>query len=408
MATIQDSPYPLVYKLREPAAAGLSGPAAAPQGGIGIRIYARAMAGMQKEALVWYAPTGSVWRLVSDEGPYLNGTDLAPFPLAFFTAGMVSSYVSEIAALARQRGIDPGSVRATIDNQYGMEGSAFHGTMTGSAMPVELGLEHEGDLAPEAALGLASQAIGGSPARALAAEKLANVFSLFNGARPIDLTGVAAHPRPLALGDEALFERAQPAAPDSFAPDIIRKLEAAKAVFGAEGGAGSSLKAEQKRTLHVRGVCTLRSDGLKRIKVQLFKPIGSTFELLSDEPPALGGRDRAPDGLSYLSAGIAFCYLTQIGRYAAIRKLRLDEYRLIQDTGFSLPGASGRTGKAGAAAPVETHVTLRTGEDDEIANDIVRMGEQTCFLHAACRSNVPTRIRVKRVERRTAGLASGK
>ncbi len=397
MATIQASPHPLVYKVRDPAAAGLSGPAAAPRGGIGIRIYARAMEGMQKEALVWYAPAGTVWRLVSDEGPYLNGTDLAPFPLAFFTTGMVSSYVAEIVALARQRGIALGSVRVTIDNQYGMEGSAFHGTMTGSAMPVELSLEHEGDLAPGLALELASQAIGASPARALAADKLANVFSLFNGGRRLDVTKVAAHPKALGLGDEALFERAQPAVADSFAPEIIRKLEDAKAVVGAEGGAGSSLKSEQKRTLHVRGVCTLREDGVKRIKVQLFKPIGSTFEFLSDDPPVLGGGDRAPDGLSYLSAGIAFCYLTQIGRYATIRKLRLDEYRLIQDTGFSLPGASGQTGKAGEAAPVETHVTLRTGEDDEVANEIVRMGEQTCFLHATCRSNVQTRIRVGRL-----------
>jgi len=47
-----------------------------------------------------------------------------------------------------------------------------------------------------------------------------------------------------------------------------------------------------------------------------------------------------------------------------------------------------RTGRE-LRAPVETHVTLRTGEDDGTANEIVRIGEQTCFLHAACRSNVP-------------------
>ena len=31
---------------------------------------------------------GVTWRLVSDEGPYLNGHDAAPCPLAFLSVGM--------------------------------------------------------------------------------------------------------------------------------------------------------------------------------------------------------------------------------------------------------------------------------------------------------------------------------
>ena len=59
------------------------------------------MEGMQKEAIVHYGPTGTVWRMVSDEGPYLNGTDLAPFPLAFYTAGMAFSFMTELLRHAR-------------------------------------------------------------------------------------------------------------------------------------------------------------------------------------------------------------------------------------------------------------------------------------------------------------------
>lgn len=396
MASIQSSPHPLAFKLDDASASKISAPAAK-GGGIQIRIHARAIEGMQKEALVRYAPTNTVWRLACDEGPYLNGTDLAPFPLAFFTAGLASSFVSEARALAKQRGTDLGRIRATVDNLYAMEGSAFLGTMIGAALPVELAFEHEARVSDGEIVDLLSQALAASPGRGLLATKLQDVFSLFNDSRSIAVTKVTAHETPLALASEALFDLAAPAAAGDFAADIIRKVEAAKAVFGVEGGAGSSLKSEQKRTLHVRGICTLREDGLKRIRVQLFKPIGSVFEFLSDDPADLGGSDRAPDGLSYLSAGLAFCFLTQIGRYAAIRKHSLDAYRIIQDTAFSLPGASGRTGTAGQASPAQTHLTLETRENDEVANEMLRMGEQTCFLHAACRSQVPVKIKPKRL-----------
>ena len=40
----------------------------------GIRVATRALAGMQKEALVAQSFDETVWRMVCDEGPYLNGT----------------------------------------------------------------------------------------------------------------------------------------------------------------------------------------------------------------------------------------------------------------------------------------------------------------------------------------------
>lgn len=39
--------------------------------------HARAMGGHQKEAVVKEGQAGSSWRMVSDEGPALKGTDLA-------------------------------------------------------------------------------------------------------------------------------------------------------------------------------------------------------------------------------------------------------------------------------------------------------------------------------------------
>lgn len=379
--------FPLVFKVANGAALGLAAVAPAPAAAIPVRTIARSLDGMQKEAIVTYGPTGTSWRLVCDEGPYLNGTDLAPFPLSFFAAGLAASIMSEVLALLRARAIGFGHIELVLDNRYSMVGSALKGTMTGDALPVELWLNIDSDADDVAIDALLLDAVASSPACGLLRDVLGNGFSISHNGHPISCGRVrAADCDGVAVPDQ--FEQVRPGPAASFAPGCIEKLEAAATVFGVEGGAGSSLQDEQKRTLHVRGVCTLREDGLKAIKVQLLKPIGSVFRFLADDSAAVGGRERAPPGLALLSAGIAFCYMTQLGRYAHIVKKPLAGYRIVQDTAFSLPGASGGTGAAGSAAPIATHVFVDTAESDDYARELVDMGEQTCFLHAACRTSV--------------------
>src|SRR5690606_14686235 len=168
-------------------------------------------------------------------------------------------------------------------------------------------------------------------------------------------SGVAA-PSP----DDAIFDAAKPDPAGDFPEDIITKLGGAETVFNVEGGAGSSLKPEQKRMLHMRGIATLREDGLSETRVQLFKPIGSNFRFLCGIEGKTEGGERAPAPLAYLSAGVAFCFLTQIGRYAAIMKYDDVEYAVVQDTTFGLASGTGDTGTPPSAEPVRTHVALKT------------------------------------------------
>ena len=386
MPSIQSSPHPLVFKVDSGSVTGLGAPTG---DGISVRAVTRALEGMQKEAIV-ATGTDQIWRMVCDEGPYLNGSDLAPFPLAFFTAGLAASILGEIRALLDQRNQRYTRLELVQDNRYSMEGSAVKGTMTGGALPVDLALDTDAELSAEQVADLLVDAVGASPACALLRTVLDNRFALSHNGRAIDCARVAPIDGALEARPDT-FDDAAPVAPDQFAADIITKLEAAETVFGVEGGAGSSLQAEQKRTLHVRGIAKLREDGLMAIKTQLLKPIGSVFQFVADTEPGHGG-GRAPSGLTYLSAGIAFCYMTQLGRYAHIVKRPLNDYRIIQDTAFSAPGASGATGSAASARAVHTQVFVDTGEDDDYARTLVDMGEQTCFLHAACRSSVKMKI----------------
>lgn len=343
--------------------------APAPRLGLALRTAVRALDGMQKEALVSSSATGRSWRLLSDEGPYLKGTDLAPPPLGLFVAGMVSAHANELLALAAARGVELRGLRLVQDTFYTMEGSALRGTMTGGALPPALHVEADSDLGDAELESLAAEAVAASPLAGLVAGVHASGFVLVHdGARTA--TGRVAELPVDSLPDPLpWFGSVRPApAPEP----LLRKVCEAELVEG-EGGVSSSLQAEQSRTLNARAVCTIRPDGVKEIDQFLFKPVGSQFRMLSDE------EGRAPDAFSYLAGGIGFCFMTQLGRYATITKRRLDGYRIVQDTHFSTSG--------GPAAPVETHVFLDTPEVED-ARRMLDMGEQTCFLHALCRTDL--------------------
>ena len=393
MADLETSPHPLVFPLvrsdEEASAAAPSAPR------VEIRTLARALAGMQKEALATSSPNGCTWRMACDEGPYLNGTDLAPFPLAFFTSGLVNSYFAEILDLARLRGTRIGSLELVQDNLYTMQGSAVRGDMIGGALPVALHVRIDADASDDALHDLVAAAVIRSPADAFLRGVFDSEFSIAKNGEPVPVGNVrrSSAPADYELSD-AMFDAARPDPNADFPRDIITKHAAAESVFGVEGGAGSSLRSEQKRTLHVRGIAALRDDGLTETRVQLFKPIGSSFRFLCDLEH-LGGSRRAPSPLEYLSAGVAFCYLTQIGRYATIMKHDLERYAIAQRTRFGFASGDGAATMPPSADAMRTHVEIAAAAEDSTVRKIVDMGERTCFLHAAARTPLKTRVRIE-------------
>lgn len=357
--------------------------------GVPVRTWVRALAGMQKEALVVNGAAGTAWRLTSDEGPYLAGHDQAPCPLCTFITGMVSSYMNEVTRLAEHRGLEIDDVQLTLSNHYSMEGSALRGTMLGGAMSPEL----EVDIAADADTGdledLVRTAVAASPVRGLLAGENDSLFTLSWNGDQIPVGEVAAlegdpHPDPRD-GFDALE-----VADAVVADELMVKVKPADQIEGVPGGVNTSLQESQSRTLHVQARCTIRDDGVKVIHENLFRPIGSEFRFLSDEAPEAGGQGLAPDAMTYLAAGIGFCFMTQFGRYASITKKQLDEYRIVQDTHFS----DAAPGEPGQADPVETHVYLVTPEGEEFARKTLDMGERTCFLHATCRTDLAPELSI--------------
>jgi len=386
-----ESGKPLFFKVADKDSIGFKAPKI--RLGDAVRLCVRSLSVMQKEALVVSARTGTVWRLASDEGAYLAGLDEAPCPLSFLTTGMVCSYMNEILALAKQRNITINNIRLIQDNYYTMKGSALKGTMIGGAKNVNLAVQIDCDVERDEINKLVLEAVSASPLNGLMRGEKESLFTLSHNGREIEPekalpVGEPAQPDP---GDH--FDKAQPT-DDDWSGLLIKGGMTPKSEESVTL-AGDSLKDEQDRLLHVRGICTLRDDGVKQVEQHLFNPHGSIFHFLCDEAPEDGGKGLAPDAASYISAGIGFCFMTQFGRYAKIVKKDLQEYRIIQDTHFSLGGASGGTGKAGSADPVETHVYLVTQQDDDFARTALDMSEQTCFLHAFCKADLKTKVSIE-------------
>lgn len=356
-----------------------------------IRGEFRALEGMQKEGIIHYRPTGTVWRMACDEGPYLNGTDLSSFPLGFYSAGITFDFMEAILAQAKLKGVAVKGLELTLDHVYTMEGSAVRGDMIGGAKSIEIDVRLTTDSPEEVIKEITKEIIitaqENAVGQTIMRDAMENIFALSLNGEHLKVTSLEASEQPLRAEPESVFEKSIPA-DGHYESNILEKLTETEAVFGVEGGAGSSLQSEQKRSLHIRSEAKLRDDGLKESKIQLFKPIGSTFKFLSDLDKDQGGEARAPNGMSYLAAGVGFCYMTQIGRYAHIKKLKLNGYKVIQDLWFS------HEGNAAKVDPVDTHTYLHMDEAENEAQQTLKMSERTCFLHAAMRAAYPSNISI--------------
>jgi organic hydroperoxide reductase OsmC/OhrA len=303
---------------------------------------------------------------------------------------MVASFMTEILALAEQRNIEIRKLRLLQDNYYTMRGSMPKRTMIGGAENIELAVEIDCDLADDALHDFLVQATYASPLNGLMRGTLESLFKLGKNGNELPTAKVAELDAALFPDPGDRFALATSAPGDLALMQPVGPTPKKEVELGTATG-GSSLSDEQNRRLNIGAVAVLRDDGIKDIQQMQFSPYGTSFRFLSAED------GRAPDANTLISAGIGFCFMTQFGRFVSMLDLDLPDYRIVQDTHFSLGGASGGTGQAGSADPIETHVYLETSEPDQTAQEMLDISEQTCFLHAFCRTDLKTRLKVVRL-----------
>ena len=92
-------------------------------------------------------------------------------------------------------------------------------------------------------------------------------------------------------------------------------------------------------------------EGMHLKKVTIFSnvPEGGTWELISDEGMAVGGRGTAPSPLMYFAAGLGLCLMSHVEMLAKSKSFRIDAARLEQRARWTT------TLDLGAVAPAKVY-----------------------------------------------------
>ena len=379
---IDGAGYPLGFKTRAGRPPGtLTG--SAPARDV-FRVEARTMGGHQKEVLVTEGEGGDVWRMVSDEGANLKGTDLAPFPLAFFNAGLHADFVHRALHLARVQGVPLEIDSIHLDNQYYFNGSFFEGTGEGSAEAVTVNVSARSAMPQARIEALLEAALAASPAHALMALPQRDTFALYVNGRRCPVVRVAASGQP----DQVDPFKAHGAAPAPIKDALPTVEPIVRVPPDPAQGLASVIAGAGRISIQVRGASTVDTSGLVTTHVT---PAwrGASYRFNCDAGSAGG---RAPSGLANIVAGIAFCYMTQFTRYIEHRKHNVRAIRFVQSLPFTLAGNARDGGLRGGLEPVDTHVFLHAEDADQIMQNLLQVAENTCYLHAALRSAIPSQV----------------
>ena len=169
--------------------------------------------------------------------------------------------------------------------------------------------------------------------------------------------------------------------------DIIRKLATREDGNVSIAPPGSATKIIR----NIKGHSHFSNpQGITEIESWLGLPGMSHFQFISDER----GTCKAPSGLGLLSAGIAFCFITQIARYIENMKLQVNGIRLVQYNPFSITAGENSIADIGRAEPIETHLFLNGTLSEDMFENLLNMSARTCYLHASALNSLPPKIKL--------------
>lgn len=388
---IEGTGYPLAFKMQQ----GTARPAVLGDGEARnvFTVESRQMAGYQKEGVLHEGETGSVWRMATDEGKHLGGTDLAPFPLGFFNAGLHGDLINRILTIAKARNIQIDDLNIDLLNGYYIIGSFIRGDGVGYGEPAQVVVRISSPASASDISALIRDAVKASPAMDLMRRSFDNTFAIYVNGRRRVVTSLTNSDAPDAA-DPYKTHAAPPAPLDGSndLKDIVWRT--GEVQDGVAQAAPNGTDEKLKRIVRpVPGHSVLLDPaGVSETDTYLGIDGMSHFKLKSDERTDM---DQAPSGLGHLAAGIAFCYMTQIGRYIQHQKFNIRGVRLVQHTPFVTSGNPADGSWTGKAEPADTHLFLSGEEDDATHEKLMTIAANTCYLHATMLAELESVVAVE-------------
>jgi uncharacterized OsmC-like protein len=335
-----------------------------------FHVEARQMFHHQKEATVQCGPSGDVWRFTSDEGSHLHGTDLAPFPLGYFNAGMHGDIVQLILKVAKEQSIEISAIDLSIVNHYWLTGSFVLGTGHGHSEPPDIDISIKSSASLEQINQLIENALKSSAVMSFLNRALKNTFAIYvNGRRRnvIDLNDSPAND----IQDPFLKNQSAPVPIETYnINDAIYKLPTQ--VAGQSIPASASPQGKVLRNIH--GQSKWRAgESVIEVDTYLELPGASHFAF---KVAVQASERQYPQGFTLICAGITFCFMTQLARYIENMKMPITGIRVVQDSSYQIEN------KDTISSELDTHLYINGTADDATCTTLLSVSERTCYLHA--------------------------
>ena len=358
--------------------------------------HTRQMALLQKETIGYEGDLNSnSWRLTSDEGKHLNGTDLAPFPLGFFNASIHGDIVGRIFKTALKENISIDEIKCEVKNSYYLTGSFVKGDGVGHAEPTQINLEIKSSEDKSKIKELINKSSKSSPVLTALRTPLKNTFSLIANGRKKNLSSLnessLSNPE-----DPYNYYKKQPS------PNITEKFSDRMIVKTGQVSEGkvepvdgynvskSSENATENtnfnkiiRTIVGRST-TKASDSIIEVDTVLGLPGMTHFVISMDINGVI-----APSPVNIMGAAISFCFLTQTHRYIHHQKFNIEGLRMSQYATFK-ENSDGSI----EMLPLDTHLFVNGTASDEHNEKLIDMSEKTCYLHATLSNALEPNINI--------------
>lgn len=113
-------------------------------------------------------------------------------------------------------------------------------------------------------------------------------------------------------------------------------------------------------------------------------------KLLLDEPRESGGTDQGPTPLEALLAALAACLIMTLRLHAQRNRVEIDEINAVAEASVDPRGFIGRA-KPGLQ-DVKLRVTIKTGADQRIVEELVKKAEEYCPVADTLRTQTPIEL----------------
>lgn len=346
--------------------------------------HTRQMDILQKESIGYEGDLNSTsYRLTSDEGKHLNGTDLAPFPLGFFNASIHGDIVGTIMKQASLKGLKIDDIDCEVLNSYYLTGSFVKGDGKGHAEPTTINLDISTSENHDDINNLILKASKIAPVLAGLRTPLKNTFALYANGRRKDLSNLNESTKTDAEDPYQQYKvEPSPSKIDNFSDRMIVKTGEVSAgtvepvdgynVPKSQDGNAENPKFNKIIRTIVGKSSTNANSKIVEVDTVLGLPGMTHFVISSDIYGNI-----APSPINVMGAAISFCFLTQTHRYIHHQKFAIEGLRMSQYTTF-------RENSDGTVEmmPLDTHLYMNGTAPDEHNEKLIDMSERTCYLHA--------------------------